>query len=113
MQRYTLSDFYKILEEGIDNKIEEETMQIINLLSNKVGAPEYIKTPQFKSKINYTSSNSNSNSNSGRRKKKSQEINDNDWETIRNFQATELKKIEGVEKNLHSLLFYLIIYSFF
>ena len=28
MQRYTLSDFYKILEEGIDNKIEEETMQI-------------------------------------------------------------------------------------
>ena len=102
MSRYTLSDFHKILEAGIDNKIPDETMKILNMLENKVGAPEYIKTPQFKSKTSYTSNNI-----SVRRKKKTQEMNDKEWETIRNFQETELKKTEGIEKNIHIIRKYL------
>ena len=103
MLRYTLSDFNKILEDGIDNTIPDETIQIINMLSKHVGAPEYIKTPQFR--IN--KANNNNNNNIIRRKKKQHEINDTDWETIRTFQTTELKKKEGVDNNLHTIRKYL------
>ena len=88
MSRYTLSDFITILENGIDNKMPEETIKIINMLANHVGSPEYIKTPQFKGNIM-----SYSNGAGGiRRKKKQLEVDDNDWETIRSFQATQIKK---------------------
>ena len=113
MSRYTLLDFISIFENGIDNTIPEETIQIINMLANHVGSPEYIKTPQFKTnKTNYTGGgNGNGNGGNGcggiRRKKKPLEVHDNDWETIRSFQTTELKKNEGVDNNLHVIRKYL------
>ena len=108
MSRYTLLDFNNILNKGIDNKIPDETIQIINILANQVGAPEYIKTPQFRTnKINNSNISSNISSNSIRRKKKMSEVNDNDWETIRTFHATELKKREGIENNIHIIRKYL------
>ena len=51
MARYTLSDFNNILENNVLNPLPESTIQIINNLASKVGAPEYIKTPQFKNKF--------------------------------------------------------------
>ena len=102
MSRYTLLDFHRILENGIDNKIPDETIKIINMLANHVGSPEYIKTPQFKAnKMTYPS-------NVGiRRRKKQLEVHDTDWETIRSFQTTELKKKEGIENNLYTIRKYL------
>ena len=71
MSRYTLLDFHRILENGIDNKIPDETIKIINMLANHVGSPEYIKTPQFKAnKMNY----SNGGINGSIRRKKKQSI---------------------------------------
>ena len=94
MSRYTLSDFNNILEKGNLHQLPDETIAIINMLAKQVGAPEYIKTPQFKKPINI-GSNINV-----RRRKKPQELNDTDWETIRNFQATEFDKKEGIENNI-------------
>ena len=98
MARYTLSDFNKIWKESDNLQLSDEIIKVINNLAIKVGAPEYIKTPQFKNSqiiIN------------GRRKKKSTEINNEDWETIRAFQTTEFKKKEGIENNKQLIRKYL------
>jgi hypothetical protein len=93
--RYLLSDFQSYLK---NNEVEElpiETNNIIMKLASEVGAPEYIKTPQFKQSFN---------NNFHRRRKKTGEIlNDNDWDSIRNFQTTEFNKCEGLDINLHKV----------
>ena len=95
--RYFLEDFQKILETTNLEQLSDSTINIINTLATQVGAPEYIKTPQFKSK-NVVNPGS-----SIRRRKKIQDVNDDDWETIRTFQTTEFQKKEGLELNIHKI----------
>tara|TARA_B100001093_G_scaffold503105_1_gene557014 strand:- start:3728 stop:4678 length:951 start_codon:yes stop_codon:yes gene_type:complete len=102
MLRYTLSDFTKILENGVSNKLSEETIEIINLLSKQVGSSEYIRTPEFRN--NKLINNSYNNI---KRKKKPLDNVDTCWESIRNFQTTELKKEEGIENTVHIIRKYL------
>ena len=99
MTKYFLEDFNKILESEPIKQLPDEIINIINILAAQVGAPEYIKTPQFKNKIN--------NGNNIRRRKKYQEINDNDWETIRSFQTTEFQKKEGIDIHIYTIRKYL------
>jgi len=103
MSRYTLSDFNNILENNIFNQLPEDTIKIINNLAIKVGAPEYIKTPQFKNRQEIPIGMDNS----IRRKKKTTELFNDDWKTIKTFQATEFKKKEGIENNIHLIRKYL------
>ena len=98
MTKYLLDDFNKILQNGSIKQLPDEIINIINILAAQVGAPEYIKTPQFKNKIN---------ENNIRRRKKYQEINDNDWETIRSFQTTEFQKKEGIDIHIYTIRKYL------
>ena len=90
--RYELTDFHRILQENDIPDLPESTIEIINLLASQVGAPEYIKTPQFKK--------STTNNFNVRRKKKISDIQDDDWDSIRQFHTTEFKKREGLEINL-------------
>ena len=90
--RYELTDFHRILKENTIPDLPESTIEIINLLASQVGAPEYIKTPQFKKPI--------TNNFNMRRKKKISDIQDDDWDSLRQFQTTEFKKREGLENNL-------------
>ena len=48
MSRYNLLDFNNILEATDLWPLSDETISIINSLVSQVGAPEYVKTPQFK-----------------------------------------------------------------
>ena len=85
---YTDSDIKEIINNGFDYELPKETITMIENLSKKVGAPSYIKTPIFQKKYynkNYGKKNKLKNSN----------FSDSDWETIRNFKATEMKKKEG------------------
>ena len=100
MRNYSLTDYNLISKNNFNYKLPKETILIIDNLSNLVGSPEYIKTPQF---------NKNKNVNN-RRKKKVTDIDDNDWQTIRTFQATELNKqnkvssqFDIIRKNLNML----------
>ena len=102
MLRYLLTDFNDILKDGVVNKLPEETVDLINMLAAQVGAPEYIKTPQFKNKT-LINGNGNGPGNVIRRRKKFQEIDDDEWQNMRAFQTTELKKTEGVEANLFTI----------
>lgn len=80
---YSFDDFNRIQKFGIINEFHSDTIQIINDLAKKVGAPNYNKTPVFKKR------NRNINKNNLTMK---------DWENIRNFKVTALNKNEdGIE----------------
>lgn len=90
--RYSLQEFLIYIKNNNITELPKETRDIIELLEKQVGAPEYNKTPQFKQHYN----NFN-------KKKKSNEIEYDDWDTIRNFQPTELVKREGLDVNLYQV----------
>lgn len=90
---YQLKEILNIKNAGFHFEISEEVIKIINLLANEVGAPSYVRTPQFNKKTGYKR----------RRKQRVQEISDDDWEAIRNFQATERIEREGLDKLISNL----------
>ena len=89
---YDLGDFEKIINQGFVCGLPEETIDIISLLAEEVGAPSYVKTPVFEKREVY-------------RKKKcnSQNVSDNEWEMIRHFKTTELNKKQGIYKQIDEL----------
>lgn len=104
--RYSIQDFDSIIFEGIHFQLPQETIDIITSIANQVGASDYIKTPQFIKKNNgHNNSNNltNGNNYNQKRKNKNQEIQDEDWDTLRNFQTTEIKKKEGIEANIDNI----------
>jgi hypothetical protein len=127
--QYTLDDFNKIIKEGFMYKLPDEVIAIIQSIAEKVGAPEYIKTPLFEkssssssnftphnnnnnnNNINYHNNNHNNhnnksgfNNNKTNNKVKSYEIiKDDDWEKLRKFQATVILKKEGINASIDQL----------
>jgi hypothetical protein len=83
-----------IKNEGFSYELPVKTLELINRISKMVGAPSYIKTPIFhKSKKNNDYKNKN--------KKNTKPLTDEEWDTLRTFEETKMKKIrEGVEKDI-------------
>ena len=48
-QVYTLQDFVRI-SENIQYDIHDDVISMINMLADKVGAPSYQRTPNFKNR---------------------------------------------------------------
>ena len=92
--RYVLSDFESYLKNNEISQLPNETLAIIESLVNEVGAPEYIKTPQFKNGLT---------NNFHKKKKKNDVISENEWNTLRNFHTTEFTKREGLDINLYEI----------
>ena len=91
---YTIDRFTNEETKGvnIDEYLNDDIIKIINRLASLVGAPEYQKTPVFKKRTE------------GRRREQTRTITAEDWETMRNFKATKLKKNEdGIEKSIDEL----------
>lgn len=89
---YTLKEFCTIKENSSAYILPEETIKIIQYVSNLVGSPNYVKTPQFLA---------NGGEYSDKKKKKrtkNNEISSDDWEAIRNFQATVKNEKTGMDK---------------
>lgn len=104
--RYTLEDYQRILQDGFDYSIPAYTNETIRALAEEVGAPTYIKTPEFfiKRQEEYDNINSTTFLKNRRNKKyKLQEITDDDWENIRVFQVTEMKEKSAYEKQLDTV----------
>jgi hypothetical protein len=97
-RQYTLNSFYKISEKNNFIDLSDAVIEIINRLSEKVGAPTYQRTPRF-----------NHNQRGGRDRrnrppKKQAVITAEDWEAIRNFKATKLEKAENaVDKEIENI----------
>lgn len=118
LKQYTLQDFNDILSGGFSYDLKDSNViELVSSLSNKVGAPTYIKTPIFPKRekpnvvgTDQSTSNSNSNasqenssSSSRRPRNKPSQISDEDWTLIRTFQKTEMKKTEGIEKRIDTI----------
>jgi len=94
---YTLSEIENICWKAEHLPLPEDTIKIIDAISEQVGAPSYNRTPTFQNKTAPGGGGGN------RRKKKNEEINAEDWEAIRTFQKTEIVKKEGIEKEIDSI----------
>lgn len=97
---YTIQDFDNIKWSDSTFTLPEETTNLINLLTQQVGAPTYVKTPSFPNK------NTNNNDKNSYRKKKrrNEEVNTtDDWQSLRSFQKTEFVKKEGIEKEIDGI----------
>ena len=82
---YTFNDFDFIQQSNTIREFDDDTIQIINDLAAKVGAPTYNKTPVFKKRNRNIIRNN---------------LTNKDWENIRNFKVTTLKKSEDSFKIL-------------
>lgn len=91
--RYTLQDFSNIKFEGFNIKLNENTIKIITELALQVGSPTYIKTPNFIKKENTGRVDYSIKKKYG---KNNMEFDDN-WETIRSFQATKIEQRVGID----------------
>lgn len=111
---YTLSDFDNIKWACHEPfTLPEETIKMIELLTQQVGSPTYVKTPLF---VNNKHGNNNGGNNNGgtnsdngnnrhhRKKRRDyEEIKLDDWTALRNFQKTEFVSKEGIEKEIDGI----------
>ena len=105
-KKYTCADFERIKNNGFKCPISPETIAIIQALADQVGAPEYIKTPQFEKrefsdKKEYGRAGAGTGAGTGgdrhrEKPKKSYEFTDDGWDSVRKFKATILVKKEGM-----------------
>jgi hypothetical protein len=112
LKRYTLDQFSTISFNGFDFTIPKETYDIIHYLTNEVGCPSYVKTPVFHKKIDTsaiseTTGNLHGSSKGKRKGNKATEISNDEWETIRNFQATKLEEKSGLDSEIDQIRLHL------
>ena len=104
--KYSLEDFRNIRFEGFNFTLPEDTITLISNLSLEVGSPTYVKTPNFQKQdiSKNVAGDSLINKNNNRRRNKTREVvNDEDWESIRNFQSTKIEQKEGVEIKINDI----------
>ena len=94
---YTLNDIEKIVWENNIPELPNDTINLVNSLSEQVGAPTYIRTPSFSNNNNIIKNNFK------KKKKNTDEVSPEDWETIRTFHKTEINKKEGIEKEIDNI----------
>jgi len=124
---YSLDYFNNVAFNGFQYIMPNDTVNIISELALEVGAPTYVKTPIFQKsdqRLNPLKDNgsgsissnssggavSNNASNGGYKKRKGNkhmESNDEDWETMRNFQSTKIEKNTGIACDISVIRTYL------
>ena len=112
--RYSLKDINDIIFNGFEISLPNETLSMISELALQVGSPTYIRTPTFykKEHPNKNSGSYDDNSSGGNGFKKNKRgnrssldgnSNDEDWESIRSFQATKLEQKVGIDAQIDLL----------
>ena len=90
-RQYTLENFYSFVKacSRKNHALPEETYKQITFLAEKVGAPTYSRTPNFKRV----------------RKERKYKCSPENWEAMRNFKATTIiKETEGVGKLIDDII---------
>ena len=107
MIQYTIDDFNSIIFNGINLQLPLETIELINSISSQVGATDYIKTPQFLKKNNEDISLPFYKYKKQHKDKGYPNTSQEDWEIIKKFQITEIKKKQGIDSNIDQIRKYL------
>ena len=108
--RYSLKDINDIIFNGFEISLPNETLSMISELALQVGSPTYIRTPTFYKKEHPNKNNGSGSydDNSGGFKKnkrgnRSSLEGDEDWESMRTFQATKLEQKVGIDAQIDLL----------
>ena len=105
--RYTLDDINKILFDGFDFTLPEETLENISQLALQVGSPDYVRTPVFKKRENPMKVEpiikESGGFKKGKRGKATEIINDEDWDAIRTFQTTKIEEKIGTDSQIDNI----------
>ena len=101
---YQLADFESIKWNGFECELPHEVINLVSRIADQVGAPSYVKTPIFPKREKEKGHVDDASSGLQRKPRSTaNEITSDDWEIIRRFQATELKKREGIDAHLDSI----------
>jgi hypothetical protein len=97
--QYSFNEFYNT--DTRNTQLEEDTIAKINYLAQKVGAPSYKKTPDFRRHNRQNRADANS---GYKRKQKTTPTTNEDWEAVRNFKTTKLEKnTEGIQADIDKI----------
>ena len=97
VQRYELTDFDKILNDGFKCSLDKNVIAIVQQLAEKVGAPEYIRSPHFVRK-EYNEKKYNRRNNN-----RNQSFTYDKLIPIKPLETTKFKKSEGVDKSIDAV----------
>jgi hypothetical protein len=107
VNRFSLNDFNTIIFNGFNYQIPDETVAIISSLAQQVGSPDYVKTPIFQKRENSLKnevvSTFNNDGFKKRKGNKNMEINDSDWDALRNFQTTKIEERDGINGEIDNI----------
>ena len=117
--KYSLNKFQEILFYGFEFTIPEKTVNLINELAGQVGSQTFVRNTVFSKKEHAegvvfglgggASANANFRLGGGgggvkkRKGNRNMEVNNDDWETLRTFQATKIMEKSGIDLHIDSL----------
>lgn len=105
--RYSIADIETITFNGIQFQLPQDVITIITSIANQVGAADYIRTPQFNKRTPPTGGGTGASSVTGngyaKKRNKNNEVQDEDWDALRKFQTTEIKKKDGIDVNIDNI----------
>ena len=112
---YTIKQITDISFSGFSYTISEDTIKLINELTNSIGSNNIITSNVFhreESNMNLENSgmsgfNSSIKNNGRKRKNKAMEISNEEWETLRTFQTTTIEQKIGIDADIDQIRLYL------
>lgn len=105
--RYTLEDFYSIVNTGFHIELPDETLVKISGIASEVGSPTYVRTPDFTKSAASASASAVDETALLKKKKKfkaHESVSTESWDTIRSFEATKVEVVDGVEAEIRRKL---------
>ena len=96
-QKYPLAEYERIKNVGFKYALPDEVLKLIQSVAEQVGAPGYVKTPNFESRV------SRNNNTTSRPRAAAAGHNNDDWDALRKFQATVLIKKTGIDTAIEQI----------
>ena len=105
LPEYSLNEINEIIFQGFDYNLPAAILKIISELSVQVGSPDYVKTPVFQKRENYTKPEITEKESFKKKKnnKHMEVVNDDDWETLRSFQSTKIGEKVGIDAKIDTI----------
>ena len=101
--KYTIKEINDISFSGFEYTIPEDILNIINNLCSKIGT-QIITDPVFQKEVqnnatisNASNANATTSKNIKKKKPKNMEISNEEWESVRTFQATKMEQKSGLD----------------
>jgi hypothetical protein len=97
-QKYNLQEIRTIMNSGFEYTIPEQTIDLLNYLTQQIGSNSVITNNVFhRNKLLEASGQDFRMDKKKRKGNKGMEITNEDWDTIRSFQATKIEEKTGID----------------